>query len=188
MAKSAGGKKKSISISTEGVSTEQLTKHAVGYEDVDIGGRYKRQRVLTQTIFDVMLIHEFISQPGHEAAHQFVEDFGQAGGVPRSGSLDSESHTPGHLVSAAMGERRMGFSDPYRAMRDGAKHPDVEFFLSIASTAHDYQSKIGYLRAVGKRCAGPLRALSRYYGTDGRTDPRDILRRQIGVPPKSRGR
>ena len=169
--------------STETLTTEQISKRAVGVEDVDLGGIVKRHRVLSQTVFDMMFIREIISQPAHEASHQFINDFGQSGGVPRSANLDAENHAPGYSISNAMGERRMIFSKAYRSMCDGSHEDDVAFFLSFVTSAYEYPSKPSELEEIGRRCSGPLRLLSRYYGTDGRTDPRDIIRRQVGVRP-----
>jgi hypothetical protein len=177
-------RKTSNLTSTEMLTDEQISKRAVGVEDVDLGGFIKRHRVLSQTVFDIMFIREFISQPEHEAAHQFMGDFGESGGVPRSANMDSENHTPGHSVSSAMGERRMIFSKPYRAMCDGASEEDVSFFISLTTSAYDYSSSQSVLKETGRRCRRPLSALSRHYGTDGRTDPRDIIRRQVGAPPR----
>ena len=181
-------RKKIHLTSTEVLPDEQLLKHAVSVEDVDLAGLVKRHRVLTQTVFDLMFIREIIDQGSYEAAHQFMDDFGQSGGVAKSVNLESENHSPGHSISNAMGERRMIFSKAYRAMVDGSNEDDVSFFLEIIRHSYNSPSKFDSLKKIGARCRGPLGALSRHYGTDGRTDPRDIIRRQVGARRKRRGR
>lgn len=177
-------RKKSISISTEVLTSEQLSKRAVGVEDVDLGGVIKRHRVISQTVFDMMFVHEIIGQAAHEAVHKFMDDFGQSGGVPRSANMEAEGHSPGYSVSSAMGERRMIFSKAYRAVCDESSDKDISFFLSLLSSAYEYSSNPKDLRSMAGRCRSPLRALSRHYGIDSHHDPRDIIRRQVGIPPR----
>jgi hypothetical protein len=165
---------------TDFLTEEQIKKRAIISEDVDMKGLVRRHRVADQTMFDMMFLLELIRQPHHEAIHLFLDALSISGTSCKSCNLDSEVHTAAHTVGNALGERRMAFSKAYRSLVGDVGEDMSSLLLKYSGDVYNYPEKKKSLESISKYFKPALDSLSSYYGTEGRVDPRRVLRRQLG--------
>tara|TARA_Y100000310_G_scaffold336520_1_gene421308 strand:+ start:1838 stop:2368 length:531 start_codon:yes stop_codon:yes gene_type:complete len=168
---------------SEMLSPEQRSRASIVVEDVDIKGVIQRHRVENQTIFDEMLLLFYIEQPQHEAAHSFLDVIARSGMMIRSPNLEGCSHTPAYAVGDLMGQRHMAFSSAFRlVVRECGQEP-ADRLLRVANNVYLYpgskKEMKAPLRRISKSIYDPLWVLAKHYRTDGRRDPRRILRSQV---------
>jgi hypothetical protein len=168
---------------SELLTPEQRSRSSIVSEDVDVNGVVQRHRVENQTIFDEMLLLFYIEQPQHEAAICFMDVLAKSGMTMRSPNLDGCSHTPAHEVGDLMGQRRMAYSTAYRLVVGECGQKAAERLLRVANNAYLYPvSKIekkAPLKRISKAISASLWVLAKHYKTDGRRDPRRILKAQV---------
>ena len=163
---------------TDFLTEEQIKRRAIVIEDVDIRGLVRRHRVADQTIFDMMFLMELIGQSHHEAAHLFLGALSVSGMSCRSCNLDSEVHGAAHKGGGALGEKRMAFSNAYRFLIKDVGEEITDLLIKYFRDIYNYPEDRKSLESIGKFFLPALKSLSRHYGTDGRVDPRRIMRRQ----------
>ena len=168
-----------ISEVTEPLTDEQVRKRAIGVEDVDQNGLVKRHRVLSQTIFDMLFLKEFIDQSQHEAAHLFMDSISKSGASIRSANLDAEIFTPHRDVGNVIGERRMAFSSAYRKMVDAVGYDAANNTIMHFANIYEYPSGNEEQAKVAREVGPSLDALARHYGTTVVYDARVLIRRFV---------
>tara|TARA_R110002012_G_C11482998_1_gene595294 strand:- start:43 stop:579 length:537 start_codon:yes stop_codon:yes gene_type:complete len=164
----------------EPLTDEQVKKRAIGVEDVDQKGLVQRHRVLSQTLFDMLFLKEFIGQGQHEAAHLFMDSIAKSGASIRSANLDTEVFTPHRDVGNIIGERRMAFSSAYRRMIDEVGIDDANYTLKHFADVYNYPLIDEEQAKVARKIRPSLNALGRHYGTIDVHDARRLIRRFVG--------
>lgn len=160
------------------LTPEQRRKFRLEEEKMDRRGVVRRYRVSDQTIFDALLVDEFIAQPQHEAADCFMETMERTGCYPSSISeFEATSRTPAYAVGGAMGQRWMAFSRAYRFLERASGKTAAKYMMKIMSDVYGWRETVGInrLSEVGERVSAPLLALAEYYGC-AREDPRMLVR------------
>tara|TARA_R110001583_G_scaffold182357_2_gene340105 strand:- start:8692 stop:9258 length:567 start_codon:yes stop_codon:yes gene_type:complete len=173
-------KKRSTSIPIEGPTDEQIKKKMIVVENVDVRGVVKRHRVYDQTIFDAMFLRGLIKQSHQEASHYYMDAITRSGGSAKGANLDGGPKPAGHAAGGSMAERRMAFSSAYRHIVDKVGEVKANDLTSCFSRVHQIPDD-EEMAKLASSLEGALDAISDFYGTNGRLDPRDILRRQAGV-------
>jgi len=171
-------------LTSSSLTPEQREKSTIEREDLDLNGVVGRDKVVDQTIFDVMLIRFLIEQPQHEAACCFQETVGHSGMVLRSPSLEGGISMPAHSVGDQIAQRRMTFSDAFRLMVKEAGEYQSGLLLKVMGNIYFYNDNFNWVERIAKEISDPLWVLSKYYGTNGRRDPRRVLKAQTGVRKK----
>ena len=167
-------------LTSSSLTPEQRDKSTLETEDLDLDGVISRNKVVDQTVFDVMLIRFLIEQPQHEAAHCFLETISKSGMMLQSPSLEGGSSLPAHAVGDQIGQRRMAFSDAFRMMVKEAGEYSSGLLLKVMGNIYFYKNEMRYIETIAKEISNPLWALSKHYGTGARRDPRRILKSQVG--------
>mgnify|MGYP003645997313 CR=1 FL=1 len=173
-------KKRSTLIPIESPTDEQIKKKMIVVENVDIKGVVKRHRVYDQTIFDAMFVRDFIKPSHHEASHCYMDAMLKSGASAKGANLDGGPKPTGRSSSDAMSERRMIFSAAYRHLVDKVGELKANHLTKCFSRVHMIPGE-DILLEISVELIDSLDALSDFYGTSGKLDPRDILRRQAGV-------
>jgi len=174
------------------MSEEQRKKFSVKKEYVDYRQVVSRNRIQNQTIYDVLFVRDYIEQAQHEAAILFMEELSHSGANPASVSLDAINHVPAYLVGDRMSERRMAFSDSYRSMVSACGKRSANYMMTTAAnvyvfpgasapgTSEKRNDQEDFAKRVARLISPPLWALAAHFGTDKKSDPRNIIRRQMG--------
>ena len=185
-------KRLSISmISDLFMSEEQKKKFSVKKEYVDYRHVVSRNRIENQTIYDVLFVRDHIEQAQHEAAILFMEELSHSGANPASVNLDAINHVPAYLVGDRMSERRMAFSDSYRSMVAACGKRSANYMMTTAANVYVFpvasvpekiwpREQEDFAKRVARLISPPLWALAAHFGTDKKSDPRNIIRRQMG--------
>jgi hypothetical protein len=173
-------KKRSISIPIESPTDEQIKKKMIVVENVDIKGVVKRHRVYDQTIFDAMFVRDLIKPSHHEASHCYMDAILKSGASAKGVNLDGGPKPTGRASGDAMSERRMVFSAAYRHLVDKVGELKANLLTKCFNHVHTIPGD-DLLSEIAIDLVESLDALSDFYGTSGKLDPRDILRRQAGV-------
>ena len=173
-------KKRSTSIPIESPTDEQIKKKMIVVENVDVRGVVKRHRVYDQTIFDAMFLRDLIKQSHHEASHYYMDAITRSGASAKGANMDGGPRPPGHSSGGSIAERRMAFSSAYRHMVDKVGEEVANDLTSCFNRVHDIPDEDD-MSSLAMHLVDALDALSDFYGTNGRLDPRAILRRQAGI-------
>jgi len=174
------GQKKRTIPSGETPNSEQASSRVFVSEDVDMGGLVRRNRVADQTVFDAMFLMELIDQSHHEAAHLFLDALSQSGAAVSGVNPEPGVRSPAYSVGNSMADRRMSFSSPYRNMIDDCGEDKVSYIMSLYPRAYDYRDTVPDIKEAARGAKPGLESLSRYYGVSHHSDPRRIVRRQVG--------
>lgn len=180
-----------ISTASDPLTKEQMKSRSAVEEDVDVAGVVKRHRVVDQTIWDLMFLHEMIDQPQHEALNLFMDDLVRSGAFPSGARLDRDPGDTSRSPSDVNAERRMAFSSAYRAMVHQVGDDPSNMVVKIFSSASFYRKKkmntedSKTLKKLSVYMNGALWALAKHYKTMGIRDPRKILRKQVGNREKT---
>ena len=178
-------KKISTTLISEIMMTpEQRAKFSLTSEAVDLKGYVSRLKVTDQNIFDVLFIEYLIEQSQHEAAGLFMEDVYKSGACIPSPSLDSDQVTqPISAVANRIAEKRMIFSAPYRFMLGKCGEEKTSWMMKLIDAAHIFpragKDRQDYAKQVTDLIRSPLIALSKFYGTSSKRDPRRIIASQM---------
>ena len=92
--------------------------------------------------------------------------------------MDSEVHGAAHKVGGALGDKRMAFSNVYRSLIGDVGEEVANLLIKYFRDVYNYPDDRKALESIGKFFLPALKSLSGHYGTDGRVDPRRIIRRQ----------
>ena len=139
------------------------------------------QPVVVQTVFDSMLLSEFITVSQHAAAHLFIESLDASGASVPSLDIASRIESPPNHNPSSAGDRHMIFSSAYRCMVGECNEDATRILMRICGNPisgwSDGEEKLKELSTV---VSHNLSCLSKFYGVNLRPDPRAIVRRQVG--------
>tara|TARA_R110000851_G_scaffold36477_2_gene95102 strand:- start:347 stop:922 length:576 start_codon:yes stop_codon:yes gene_type:complete len=171
-------------ISEMMMTPEQRAKFSLTPEAIDLKGYVRRLKVTDQNIFDVLFIEYLIEQPQHEAACLFMEDVYKSGACIASPSLDGDQvRQPMGATANRIAEKRMTFSAPYRFMLGKCGEEQSSWVMKFIEVAHVFprtgDDRQDYAKQVADLIRSPLIALSKFYGTSGKRDPRRIIASQM---------
>ena len=165
-------------ISSILMNEEQASKFDLEQVKLDYKGIVNRNRKINQTIFDIMLVHEFVSPAQHEACFHFVKDLSDSGANVASANLELLSHAPAYTVGGSISDRRMSFSSAYRHMVDQCGSIKADLMIKVSNNLFVFPAKKHDQRGYAKKLIGILR--DSIYSVTEKQDPRNILRRQAG--------
>ena len=167
------------------MNESQRAKFDMVQESVDLKGIVNKNKKTNQTVYDLMLINDYINQQQHEAVFLFVGDLASSGASVASANLEGLSHAPAYTVGGNISDRRMSFSSAYRFVLNDCGQRDTEFMMSVTNNLYLFpESKpeqAAYAKKLSRLISKPLTSLSKFYGIDQKKDPRDILRLQAGA-------
>jgi hypothetical protein len=163
----------------DGLNNEQLSEKNVSIEDIDQKGLVKRQKVNDQTVFDHMFVCGEIEMSHHEAVHLFIEDLNKSGTSIKSVDVKAFGGSPFHKKGDAIAEKRMIFSDAFRAMIEAADDTDVKSIMAYCHRPYEFSKKDDHVAALAKTMRVGLNALAKHYKVHSHRDPRLILRAQV---------
>ena len=167
------------------MNDEQRERFVFGQEAMDYKGIVNTNKIKNQTVYDIMLIHEHISQPEHEAAFVFIDELAQSGASVASSNLEGLSHAPAYTVGGSMSDKRMSFSDAFRHVTSRCGEESADHLMKVTNNLYDFPAKkkdqVPHCEALSLLVREPLVELSKFYGVDKKRDARDILRSQVGA-------
>jgi hypothetical protein len=163
------------------LSKERKSKAVVVVEHLDELGVVRRLRVNDQSLFDAFLVYELISRSEHEGSIYFLEDLERAGVFPASVDLGKASYTPSYKVGDAVSARWMAFSSAYRFACSDSGRVSANHLMALIPNIYSWNFTVGKsnLRTRAKRIRGALGSLAKFYGCEGREDPRELIRSKI---------
>ena len=179
-----------LQASTSGLSRvllndEQRERFVLSEEAVDYNGIINTNRINNQTIYDIMLVHEHINQPEHEAVFLFIDELAQSGASIASSNLEGLSHVPAYTVGGSMSDKRLSFSDAFRHVVMKCGQVEADQLMKMTNNLYDFpaskRDQIGHAKALSILVRKSLVELSKFYGVDKKRDARDILRSQVGA-------
>ena len=165
------------------LTPEQRERKSIVEERIDEKGLIVRYRVDDQTIFDKMFIADLIDRSQHDAGHRFLTVIEIAGAFPASCNLEGHSSTPMYRVGDIIGQRRTAFSSAYQIIvRDcGEGHAD-QFIHITGKLYRDVDlSDRSVIHRLSRIVYRPLEALAKYFRTDRRRDPREVIKKKREV-------
>lgn len=181
-------RKKRIStsmISSILMNESQQAKFDMTQESVDLKGVVNKNKKANQTVYDVMLINEYINQPQHEAVFLFVRDLASSGANVASANLEGLSHSPAYTIGGNISDIRMSFSSAYRHVLEECGHRNTEFMMIVTNNLYLFPAvkteQAEHAKRLSRLVSEPLTSLSKFYGVDKKKDPREILRMQAGA-------
>jgi len=171
------------SLSKALLNEDQRGKFVLESEGLDLRGIVSRNRVVNQTIYDVMFLEELIERAQHEAADCFADSLCKSGCSVGSVNLESLSHTPAYKVGAKISERRMAFSSAYRFVVGECGEDLADRLMRVIDKPYSFPrynpDQLKYVRCVSDLLQDTLWSLASYYCTDSIVDPRKVIRNRI---------
>ena len=113
-----------------------------------------------------------------------MEDVYKSGACIASPSLDGDQvRQPMSSTANRIAESRMTFSAPYRFMLGRCGEEQSSWVMKFIDVAHVFprsgEDRQDYARQVAELIRSPLIALSKFYKTSGKRDPRRIIASQM---------
>jgi hypothetical protein len=113
-----------------------------------------------------------------------MEDVYKSGACIASPPLDGDQvRQPMSVTADRIAEKRMTFSAPYRFMLGRCGEEQSSWVMKFVEVAHVFprtgDDRQDYAKQVADLIRSPLTALSKFYGTSGKRDPRRIIACQM---------